>query len=75
VVGHESNFLTLTYTKLVNIPELSYTIEQSTDLLNWTTATTIEETVSTSGSTAIMKSKVDINGLPALFLRLRMTQQ
>jgi hypothetical protein len=75
VVGHEGNFLALTYTKLINIPQLVYTVEQSSDLSNWTIANTIDETVSTSGSTAVMKSKVDITGLTVLFLRLRMTQQ
>jgi hypothetical protein len=75
VVWRENNFLTLTYTKLVNVPELSYTVEQSTDLLSWTIASTIDETISTSGRTAIVKSKVDITGLTALFLRVRATQQ
>jgi hypothetical protein len=74
LVGRENNFLTLTYTK-VNVPELSYTVEQSPDLLGWTSASTIDETISTSGSTAIVKSKVDITGLSALFLRVRATQQ
>jgi hypothetical protein len=74
VVWRENNFLTLTYTKLVNVPELSYTVEQSTDLLSWTIASTIDETISTSGRTAIVKSKVDITGLTALFLRVRATQ-
>jgi hypothetical protein len=57
------------------MPELIYTVEQSSDLSNWTAASTVDETVSSSGSTAILKSKVDITGLSALFLRLRKTQQ
>ena len=73
VGGHESNFATLTYTKLTDIP-ISYSIEQSTDFVNWTTATTIDETISTSGNAAIVKSKVDMAGLSPLFLRVRTTQ-
>ena len=74
VGGHEDNLATLTYTKLLDIP-VSYSIEQSTDLTNWTTATTIDETVSSSGNAAVVKSQVDMTGLSPLFLRVRTTQQ
>jgi hypothetical protein len=74
VGGHEDNFATLTYTKFTDIP-VSYSVEQSTDLVNWTTASTIDETVSTSGNTAVVKSKVDMTGLSPLFLRVCATQQ
>ena len=74
VVGHEGNFVTLTYTKFLDIP-VSYSIEQSSDLSNWTTASTVDETISTNGNTALVKSKVDMTGLTALFLRVRTTQQ
>jgi hypothetical protein len=74
VGGHESNFATLTYTKLLDIP-VSYSVEQSSDLSNWTTASTTDETISTNGNTALVKSKVDMTGLSPLFLRVRTTQQ
>jgi hypothetical protein len=74
VGGHEANYATLTYTKLTDIP-VSYSVEQSNDLNNWTTATTIDETISTSRNAAIVKSKVDMTGLSPLFLRVRTTQQ
>ncbi len=74
VGGHEGNFATLTYTKLLDVP-VSYCVEQSTDLSNWTTASTIDETISTSGNAAVVKSKVDVSGLSPLFLRVRTTQQ
>lgn len=74
VVGHEGNFVTLTYTKFLDIA-VSYSIEQSSDLSNWTTASTVDETISTNGNTALVKSKVDMTGLTALFLRVRTTQQ
>jgi hypothetical protein len=74
VGGHQGNFATLTYTKFTDIP-VSYSVEQSTDLVNWTIATTTDETVSTSGNAAVVKSKVDMTGLSPLFLRLRTTRQ
>jgi hypothetical protein len=58
----------------LDIP-LSYSVEQSTDLSNWTTASTIDQTISTSGNAAVVKSKVDMTGLSRLFLRVRTTQQ
>ena len=73
VGGHEGNFATLTYTKFTDIP-VSYSVEQSIDLVNWTTATTIDQTISTSGNAALVKSKVDLTGLSPLFLRVRTTQ-
>jgi hypothetical protein len=73
VIGHENNFVTLTYTRLF-IPEVTYVVEQSDDLQNWSAATTVDETVSTSGSSAIIKAKVDVTNKTRLFLRLRTTQ-
>jgi hypothetical protein len=73
VGGHEGNFATLTYTQLTDIP-VTYSVEQSTDLVNWTTATTIDEMISTSGNAAVVKSKVDMTDLSPLFLRVRTTQ-
>jgi hypothetical protein len=73
-IGRGTQRATLTYTKSLDIP-LSYSVEQSTDLSNWTTASTIDQTISTSGNAAVVKSKVDMTGLSRLFLRVRTTQQ
>jgi hypothetical protein len=73
VIGHESHFVTLTYTKLT-IPEVSYVVEQSDDLSAWTTASTIDETVSTSGSSSVIKARIDKTTKTRLFLRLRTVQ-
>jgi len=72
--GHEGNYATLTYTQLSGVP-VTYSIEQSTDLVNWATANTIDQTLSTNGSTAVVKSKIDMTGINPLFLRVRATQQ
>ena len=73
VVGHESHFVTLTYIKLL-IPEVSFIVEQSDDLQTWTTASTIDETVSTSGSSAVIKAKIDVTNKSRLLLRLQTAQ-
>jgi hypothetical protein len=73
IIGHESHFATLTYTKL-SIPEVSYVIEQSDDLQTWSTSSTIDETVSTSGSSAVIKARIDVTNKSRLFLRLRTAQ-
>jgi hypothetical protein len=69
-VQREGNFLALTYTRLV-VPasDLTYTVEQSIDLVSWEPASTMDEVVSTNGSTEVIKSKVAIS-TDRLFLRL-----
>jgi len=74
VGGHEGNYAALTYTQLVGVP-VTYSIEQSTDLHNWATASTIDQTLSTNGITALVRSKVDMTRISPLFLRVRATQQ
>lgn len=76
-VGTESGFVTLTYTQLLSATDLSYVVQESTDLSNphaWTAATVIEEIVSTSGVTRVVKAKVAINSAPQKFLRLSVTK-
>jgi hypothetical protein len=73
----ESGFVTLTYTQLLSATDLSYVVQESTDLSNphaWTAATVIEEIVSTSGVTRVVKAKVAINSAPQKFLRLSVTK-
>ncbi|MDQ2868509.1 MAG: hypothetical protein M3R59_08905 [Verrucomicrobiota bacterium] len=71
VSGHENNSGTITYTKLLTSPQLPYVVEQSDNLMSWTTATTTDEIVSTNGSTQVIKAKVDAGVATHLFLRLR----
>ena len=74
VGGHEGKYATLTYTQFLDLP-VTYAIEQSTDLVDWTSATAIDQIVSTNGATAVVKSKVDMTGISPLFLRVRARQQ
>ena len=74
-LGREGNFLTFTYSKLIApSTDITYAVEQSSDLVSWTTATTQDEVVSTSGDLEIVKAKIDISAPTKLFVRLRVTR-
>ena len=71
--GLEAGYLTLTYTK-VTLPttDVTYTVQQSSDLVSWQNSSTVDEVISTSATTQIVKSKVAIkDGAAVLFLRLQ----
>lgn len=75
-VGMESGYLTLTYTQLLSATDLSYVVQESSDLtnpLNWAPATVVQEIVSNNGLTRIVKAKVAINSAPQKFLRLKVS--
>ena len=75
-LGMQSGYLTLTYTQLMSATDLSYVVEESPTVSpgSWTPATVIEETVSTSGMTRVVKAKVAIGGATAKYLRLSVTK-
>ena len=74
-VGREGNFLTVTYSRLM-LPdtELTYTVEQSDDLVAWTAATTVDEILSTSGDVEVVKAKIDAGEATHLFAHLKVTR-
>lgn len=74
-VGREGNFLTLTYLKLlVPASDLVYTVEQSSDLVSWSTATTQDEAGAVAGDLQTIKAKIDTGTSSHLFARLRVTR-
>ena len=74
-VGREGNFLTLTYTKLLVAPtELTYVVEQSSDLVNWSPADTQDEPGPTVGDVQMIKAKIDTGTSTSFFARLRVTR-
>ena len=75
-VGMESGYVTLTYTQLLSATDLSYVVEESPTLspASWSPATVIEETVSTSGMTRVVKAKVAIGAAAQKYLRLSVTK-
>jgi len=73
-VGYEMNQGTLTYWRLTApSTEIVYEVLQSTDLVNWSTATPQNEIVGTAGDLEQVKAKVNPSG-NQLFLRLRVTR-
>jgi Concanavalin A-like lectin/glucanases superfamily/Bacterial Ig domain/Kelch motif len=71
VIGTSGGSLTFTYRQNSAATDLTYTIEQSTDLLNWTTATpTGTITLSDDGHTRLQQATFP-GGTPTLMLRLR----
>ena len=75
-VGMESGYVTLTYTQLMSATDLSYVVQESPSLspTAWVTADVIEETVSTSGMTRVVKAKVAIGAATQKYLRLSVTK-
>lgn len=75
--GVEGSDVTLTYTQLLSATDLSYVVEEASSLTNstvWTPATVVEEIVSTSGLTRVVKAKVAMGVATRKFLRLKVTQ-
>jgi hypothetical protein len=72
--GHEGKFVTLTYTKVTTATDINYVVEQSSNLISWTTAITQDEIVSTTGNIQTIKAKIDAGTATHLFARLRVTR-
>jgi hypothetical protein len=72
--GREPGYATITFDKQTTATDLAYSIEKSTDLVNWMTADTDDEAVGTNGTILTIKSKVAVTTELQLFLRLRVTR-
>jgi hypothetical protein len=73
-VGREGNYVTLTYTKVTTATDISYVVEQSSDVSSWSSANPQNEIVSTVGNIQTIKAKVDIGASSRLFLQLRVSR-
>lgn len=74
-VGREGNFLTVTYSRLIApSSDVVYTVEQSDNLADWSTATVLEETIFTFGDIERIKTKIDLGSSTYLFARVRVTR-
>lgn len=76
VASIDSVYLSLTYTKLLGATDLTFTIEQSTDLVSWTTVSSVNQVVSDNGILQVIKAQVPRSNAGAngkLFLRLRVS--
>ena len=64
--------LVLTYTKIIDATDLAYAIDESSNLMTWTTAAPTNEILTNDGRIQIIKASVPIGTGPK-FLRLRVT--
>ena len=74
-----TDYLTLTFRRSLDAPDLTYTVESSADLSSWSTATLESTTVTNAdvdgdGSAELVKVRVDITGQPKQFVRLKVSQ-
>lgn len=65
--------LIFTYRQNDDATDLTYTVEQATDLKNWSPVTTTPTQIFTDGSTHVMQVAVPMSGQPTLMLRLKVT--
>ena len=71
-VAKEGNNLAVTYQKIA-VPNFTYTIEGSSNLVGWTVRQTQDQVLDQNGDTQTVKSSVAIGGANALFLRVRVS--
>jgi hypothetical protein len=73
----DPNYVSLTYTKFLGATALTYTVEESTDLVSWIVSSPTNAILSDNGVTQLIKAQVsgaDAGPGGKLFLRLRVTQ-
>lgn len=66
--------LSITYTRLMSATDVSVSIEQSGDLVDWAPATASTEVVSMNGAVWTLRSSVSPGSASPVFLRLRVTR-
>ncbi len=63
--------LILTYTKIIDASDLTYTIDETSDFISWTPSDVTNEILADDGRIQIIKATVPIGNAQAKFLRLR----
>ena len=66
--------LSLIYTKRTTATDVTYAIEQSTDLVSWSPAVAVSTVVNSAGTIQTVEAKVARGAETRLFLRLRVTR-
>ena len=78
VIGSlDPNYLSLTYTKVLAATDLTYTVEESTDMQQWSTVAPINVILADDGFVQLIKAQVprsDAGAGGKLFLRLRVSR-
>jgi alpha-L-arabinofuranosidase len=73
-VASNGKCLSLTYTQVLSATDITYTVEQSTDLINWSTANAQDEVIATNNGVQTIKASVAMGTNNPLFLRLRVAR-
>ena len=74
ILGMEGNSVTLTYQRATSAPDLTFTIEESSDLAAWSAANASEQILSDNGTVRVVKATVPINSATRKLLRLRVSR-
>jgi hypothetical protein len=74
-VTQSAGSASVTYLKITDAPALTYQVEQSTDQVSWTTASTSDAVVSTNDNIATIRATVSNSSSAPLYLRLVITMQ
>jgi hypothetical protein len=74
-IGYEPNQVTLTYWRFdAPLTDIVYEVQQSSDLVSWSAATTQGELLTTAGDLQQTKAKVNPGSADHLFLRLKVSR-
>jgi hypothetical protein len=72
-LGVTSQTLAIVYAKAVGETELTFVVQQSSNLSQWSPASPVNEILSDDGVVQIVKAKVDTNAATKMFLRLQVS--
>ncbi|MFL6584780.1 MAG: hypothetical protein ACJ8KU_09725 [Chthoniobacterales bacterium] len=72
---HAGETASLVYRKADAATDVNFAVEQSTDLVAWTTAQTQDEIISDTDGTQLIRATVNVGSATQFFLRLRVTRQ
>ena len=70
----DATYISLTYTKVIDATDLTYAIEKSPDLVNWSPVIPVNIILADDGVTQTVKAQVPFLGAPDMYLRLRVTR-
>ena len=66
----DANYISIIYPKAVAATDLTFRVEQSSDLITWSVVATVNVILADDGATQTVKAQVAINGAVEKFLRL-----
>lgn len=70
----DANYFSLIYTKAIAATDLTYTIEESSDLIIWSAVFPVNVILADNGVTQTVKAQVPIMGVREMSLRLRVSR-